>query len=180
MNAPAKVKQHVKSRTIEIFLFADALALDIAGPLEVFNTASKLLEKQCRGGRAYNLVFSAAKCGLITLCSGLKLHAEAELGECEPPDTLLIPGGEGVGRVTEIPELLSRIKSEAKRAGRVVSVCNGAFILAACGLLKGKRATTHWMVAEELARRLQEKAIFGGFLTTSLVRSLTLSGRILR
>lgn len=49
--------------------------------------------------------------------------------------------------------MLNRIKTEAKRARRVASVCNGAFILAACGLLKGKRATTHWIVAEELARR---------------------------
>lgn len=146
-------------RTVEFFLFDGALGLDITGPLEVFSTASNLLEKRGRADTAYLPVFAAAKRGMVTLCSGLKVNAEIELGKCKPPDILLIPGGLGVERVTQTVGLLRRLKTEAGRARKVASVCNGAFILAACGLLKGKRATTHWIVADELASKYPDTTV---------------------
>lgn len=159
MNTPGKYRKRTMIRTIEFFLFDGTLGLDITGPLEVFSTASDLLKKQGCARKAYLPVFSAAKRGMVTLSSGLKLKAEIELGKCEPPDILLIPGGLGVDRVTQTTGLLRRIKKEAGRARRVVSVCNGAFILAACGMLKGKRATTHWIVAEELSRQYPDTTV---------------------
>ena len=67
-------------------------------------------------------------------------------------DTLIIPGGAGSRRATADEELIEWISRSGSRARRIASVCTGAFLLARAGLLDGRRATTHWASAEELAR----------------------------
>lgn len=161
-------------RSIEFFLFPDAVGLDVTGPLEVFSAASELLRRKGQGKKGYRPVFSAENAGIVRLSSGLSLQADAALGEGDPPDIFLVPGGPGVEGVTQSEGLLGRIRSAAERAEQIVSVCNGALILAACGLLEGRRATTHWMAAEALARRypavtVEPDAIFliDGHIATS-------------
>ncbi|MGH8169259.1 MAG: GlxA family transcriptional regulator, partial [Steroidobacteraceae bacterium] len=80
----------------------------------------------------------------ITVSHGLR--------ELESADTLVIPGMDDISK--PVPQIVaSAIRRAAERGGRIASICAGAFVLAATGLLEGRRATTHWMLAEELARR---------------------------
>ena len=138
-------------KVVEIVLYRHALGLDFNGPLEVFHVANRLLGDPDKAEQGYVPVFSAKEPGPLRLCSGLTVLAENKLGQGDPPDILLIPGGVGAEQAADDPELLRLIQNRAQLAGRVMSVCNGAMILAACGLLNGKRATTHWLRTDDLA-----------------------------
>ena len=69
-----------------------------------------------------------------------------------PIDTLVVPGGQGTRAAAQDEKLIAWIRSAAKRSRRVTSVCTGAFLLAAAGLLDGRRATTHWAECDALRR----------------------------
>lgn len=75
---------------------------------------------------------------------GLVLTPEKTLAECPQLDLLLVPGGAGVNAVMEDEEVLAFVRSQAARARIVLSVCTGALVCGAAGLLKGRKATTHW------------------------------------
>ncbi|WP_432735761.1 GlxA family transcriptional regulator [Maridesulfovibrio sp. FT414] len=138
-------------KQLEIFLFDGVVSLDVSGPLEVFNTATELLQQGGRSKQGYSPVFSAVTPGPVRTSSGLVFHAETFSGKTSA-DILLVPGGMIAEKVSADPEVLSCVRAAASRARRIVSVCSGAFILAACGLLGGRRVTTHWMVSERLSR----------------------------
>lgn len=138
-------------RRIEYFLYPGATGLDIMGPLEVFSTATHLLKQRNEAHKGYTAVFSAAQPGTVMMNSGLHLRADFAIDAGDPPDVILLPGGISTEQVIQNRELIARIRSKASQAKQIVSVCNGAFILAACGFLKGKKATTHWRAADRLA-----------------------------
>lgn len=140
-------------RWIEFFLYPDATGLDIVGPLDVFTAANWILGQKGNGRRGYRILFSAKRPGLVRLNSGLQLHADMAIGKGGPIDILLLPGGLGTNQVTQDLKLINQIGMRAKDAKQIVSVCSGAFIPAACGMLKGKKVTTHWSVADDLARK---------------------------
>jgi len=89
----------------------------------------------------------------VTATAGLALAAASLTEAGHELDTLLIAGGEGVEAAAENPVLVDWVRRRAGEARRVASVCTGAFLLAAAGLLDGRRAATHWMYAAKLARR---------------------------
>ncbi len=140
-------------KIVEFVIYPDALGLDINGPLDVFTISNELLAKSGKIEQGYAPVFSAKEPGPVRLCSGLSVLAENKLGQGGAPDILLVPGGYGAELAAHDPELVELIRKRAKEAGCIVSVCNGALILACCGLLDGKRATTHWLSADELDRK---------------------------
>lgn len=137
-------------RIVEFIIYPDALGLDINGPLDVFTIANQLLARTDKTKQGYEPLFSAKEPGQLRLCSGLTVVAQNRLGQGKRPDILLVPGGPGAESAADDPVLIRLIQKRAKEAGQVVSVCNGALILAACGLLDGKKATTHWLCIEEL------------------------------
>ncbi len=143
-------------RLIEYFLYPGATGLDIIGPLDVFSAATHMLHQRQEAHKGYQAVFSAEQPGPVKLNSGLRLHADLAIDAGEPPDILLLPGGLTSERITQNKKLIDRIRSKAKKAQQIVSVCNGAFILAACGFLKGKNVTTHWESANRLAELFPE------------------------
>ncbi|MEU5852639.1 DJ-1/PfpI family protein [Saccharopolyspora shandongensis] len=111
--------------------------LDAAGPLEVFDGASRLLDGRYRvrlaslGGRD------------VVTSSRVRLGVEVALEEITELGTLVVAGGEGTREAISDAELIGQIRRLAGLAERITSVCSGAFLLAEAGLLDGRRATTH-------------------------------------
>jgi transcriptional regulator GlxA family with amidase domain len=137
-------------RRVVVVSYPGAHALDIAGPVDAFDTADRLLDQP---GTGYRIEFVSPDSPLVRTCSGLAIEAAPlETGD-GPIDTLLVPGGWGMHDALANRELVSWIGRTAARCRRVASVCGGAFLLAEAGLLTGRRATTHWVISAEMARR---------------------------
>ncbi len=145
-------------KRVEFFLYSGMLALDVTGPLDVFQTTNDLLSSNSKGQEGYELVFSALKPGPVATSSGLRFHADSPLG-MKTADILLIPGGMVAETISRDSEIVQAISSAAQKAQRIVSICSGAFLLAAAGLLYGHRVTTHWIVADRLAERYPEVCV---------------------
>ena len=160
-----------------MLVFPDVQVLDVTGPSEVFSMADRFR------GPAYTVELVGvpepvlgvprssarpaepsarppepsarpAEPAPIATSSGLRLLPDRELAACGGPiDTLIVPGGLGVGALQHDGRLIAWTRSAAERSRRVASVCTGAFVLARAGLLDGRRATTHWAACAQLARR---------------------------
>ena len=139
------------TRTVEIVAFPDVQLLDVAGPLQVFASANDW----ARGtGRPLPYaVRVVARSAPVRTSSGLALVCERLPRVNAPVDTLIVAGGDSVERACADKRLVRWVRARAPRARRVVSVCSGALLLAACGLLDGRRAATHWMKCDTLAAR---------------------------
>jgi transcriptional regulator GlxA family with amidase domain len=149
-------------RRIVLIGFPGAQSLDLIGPLEVFSMANNL-----GAADSYDVVLASPTGGDIVCNSGVCLGGAVALADLHGDiDTLLVAGGDwrSVSAACE-DDLPSWLSAEHRRARRVGSVCSGSFILAAAGLLDGRRATTHWGFSDKLgtfrpAVRLESDAIF--------------------
>jgi transcriptional regulator GlxA family with amidase domain len=142
-------------RTVAMVAYDDTQILDVAGPLEVFaRTGRWLLEHGRATEPAYRTLLLGARRGPIRTSGGLVLHAERAWSTVRAPlDTLLVAGGIGYAAPARDPRLLGWLRGMAPRVRRLGSVCTGALVIAAAGLLDGRRATTHWAACEILASR---------------------------
>ena len=134
------------TRTIGFLIFPDFQLLDATGPIAAFEIGSRYM------GGAYDLRVLAAEAGPVRSSAGVSLLAEA-MADTPRLDTLVVAGGDGTRRSAYDPALLDYVRASAATARRVTSVCSGAFLLAAAGLLDGRRATTHWSRTKDFARR---------------------------
>jgi len=132
-------------REIAVLIFPDFQLLDAAGPITAFEAAG-----HATAPPAYRLRIMARVPGPVTSSSGVQLIAEPLIAD--PLDTLIVAGGWGTREASACAETLAYVRAAARRARRTASVCSGAFILAAAGLLDGRHATTHWARTAELAR----------------------------
>ncbi|HEV2975207.1 MAG TPA: DJ-1/PfpI family protein [Solirubrobacteraceae bacterium] len=152
-------------RTIAVLLFDDVQSLDVSGPIEVFAAANRLLDtapvaapgarRSARrpARRDYAIRTLSADGAPIRTSSGLTLVPDGSLSDTpDRIDTLIVPGGHGARAASADAALLGWVAETAARSRRTASVCTGAFVLAAAGLLAGRRATTHWAAAAALAR----------------------------
>ncbi len=140
-------------RQVAILLYPGVQSLDVTGPLEVFTSARQLIEGEGRSERAYEMRTLSGDGVPLRTSSGLTVAPDARLREAPADiDTLIVPGGLGSREATADGALLQWISDAASRARRIAAVCTGAFLLAEAGLLAGRRATTHWAAAGELAR----------------------------
>ncbi len=134
------------SRTVGIFLYDRFQLLDAAGPI----TAFELAEEAVPG--TYRLATSSIAGGSVRSSSGLMVDSIAA-GDADPFDTLIVVGGHGSREARQCSDNIDYLRACADRTRRLCSVCSGAFLLAAAGLLDGRRATTHWRLAAELQQR---------------------------
>lgn len=123
-----------KSFTIGMLLFPRLTQLDLTGPFEVFNRVP---------GGSVHLIWKSLD--PIRADSGLGMLPTITMAECPKLDVICVPGGPGVGALMEDEETLAFLGEKARTAKYVTSVCTGSLVLGAAGLLKGKRATSHWM-----------------------------------
>jgi transcriptional regulator GlxA family with amidase domain len=123
--------------------------LDLVGPHEVF------------GNAGYRSRIIAPRAGLVRSRSALPVHAEYGVDEVDPAgvDTLVVVGGAGVDEARRDEALVGWIAAAGAAARRVTSVCSGVFLLAAAGLLRGRRVTTHWKRRDQLAAEHPELTV---------------------
>ncbi len=139
-----------------ILAYPGVQSLDVTGPLEVFTGAHQLIESTGRRDRGYEVRVLSRDGVPLRTSSGLTVTPHAGLGQAPITaadiDTLIVAGGHGSRGAMADRVLVDWISQAASTARRTASVCTGAFLLARAGLLDGRRATTHWAAAEELAR----------------------------
>jgi transcriptional regulator GlxA family with amidase domain len=141
------------SHDVVIPVFDGIQPLDATGPHEVLMGATRLLDHLGSEKAGYRVAFVAETPGSVTSDSGMRMCANGPLPETGGIGTLLVPGGVGARAMTPDHSLVDWLRRAAPRSERVVSVCTGAFALAAAGLLDGRSATTHWRYAPALAAR---------------------------
>ncbi|WP_220347321.1 GlxA family transcriptional regulator [Microbacterium bovistercoris] len=140
-------------RLIVVTVFTGVDLLDVTGPAEVFS----LLEREMNEPSGYEVLLVAEDMAPVTTSAGVRVLPDATFDQLAGRriDTLIVPGaverdGGGVRAVVD-PVIVRRVQALAPGSRRVVSVCVGAHVLAAAGLLDGLRATTHWSTAAQLA-----------------------------
>lgn len=139
-------------KPIGIVIFDRCQIIDATGPAAVFGSANEI--HLANGGSAplYDLRMIASRSGPVRTSTGVSLFADSALNDAVPPfDTLICAGGKGSLRFIEDSGAIANIQRLTQSIRRVVSVCTGAYVLAAAGLLDGRRAVTHWAHCRNLA-----------------------------
>lgn len=142
----ASLVRPASPRRIALFVYDGVTLLDVAGPAEVFKEANRF-------GADYRIELLSPTGEDIVSNIGIKVAVGGAVSSESAPDTYLVAGSSNYPRAPVPQSLADAARLPAARARRVVSICTGAFLLAAAGLLDGKRATTHWAVTRELAAR---------------------------
>ncbi len=129
----------VLPRTIDVLLYEGVNAIDVSGPSQAFDQAQR------RDRRAYVLRYVSVDGASVRASCGLALAPDGCLSVDEQSD-LLVPGGAGVDELLQDTALLEVVRARATHTGesRLISICSGALVLAAAGVLDGHTATTHW------------------------------------
>ncbi len=161
---------------IGLLLFPNITQLDLTGPYEVFIKFP---------GAKVRLVWKT--CEPVTAGGGMRLIPDTAFADCPPLDLICVPGGAGMNPLLNDDETLAFIRAQAAGAKYVTSVCTGALVLGAAGLLRDKRATTHWMSLEMLeafgaipcAERVvvDGNIVTGGGVTAGIDFALAIAGR---
>ena len=151
-----------RSRTIVFLAAPSTQILDVAGPFQIFVRAAELfVQEDPAHKRPYDVVLASTthSRSVTTNCGIVLTGAETFRTLRGPIDTLLIAGGTGLENAARDEELVLWLRKAAQRVRRIGSICTGAFLLASAGLLDGKRATTHWKWAAELAGRFKRTTV---------------------
>ncbi len=141
----------MKKRRIGLIGFDGITALDLVGPAEAF-AAAATTDLEGRAHPSYEIVVLGLTRHPFTAESGVVFRPKFAMDDAPPLDTLIIPGGSGLRRRGVNARVAAWVKSRAATLRRVASVCTGIYGLAPTGLLDGRRVTTHWRFARDIAR----------------------------
>jgi len=131
-------------------------ALDVAGPLDVFNEANQLLAAADR----YEVTLVGERAGSVSTSSGLEFTVAHGYQDFDgDSDLLLVAGGPRYPDYQPAPGLLTWLSQQAQGTARYGAVCNGVFLLAHAGLLLGREVTTHWDHAARLANQFPQLSV---------------------
>lgn len=146
-----------KKIKVGIFVFNEVEVMDFAGPFEVFSLA--LADNK----KAFEVITIGEKAAVISARNGLKVVPNAKFSDEIELDILIIPGGYGAEKY-EIKNkvVLNWILEQSKKTEILASVCTGALLLAECGLLDHKKATTHWMDLDRLENEYSKIDVIRG------------------
>jgi len=142
-------------RHIVIAGYDDITALDLSGPLDAFRSAM-LADSKGRPQPCYKVTIAAIGAKTFRSESGLCMTASCLLGSLRHLDTLIVPGGKGMRTSVSAARIANWIGRRVGAIRRIASVCTGIYGLAPTGLLNGRRVTTHWKYAADLAARFPE------------------------
>ena len=146
---------------VGIFLFDDVEVLDFAGPYEVFTTASRMAARRNPAQAEPFTVVTLAATPQVCARAGLTVLADQALDNTPPLDLLIVPGGV-VDAELQKPEVVQWVATQSATAQWTASICTGAFLLAAAGLLDGRPATTHWEDLADLQTRFPNVTVKEG------------------
>jgi AraC family transcriptional regulator, transcriptional activator FtrA len=133
--------------TVALVIFDQISPFEMAVPCEVFGT-----DRSEMGMPNYRLNVCALEEGPLRTKAGFTIEAPYGLSKLREADTIVVPAWRDIDE-TPPAELLEAVRRSYARGTRIASLCSGAFILASAGLLEGRRATTHWMYTDTLAKR---------------------------
>ena len=124
------------TRTLGALVYEDFELLDLFGPLEMFGSMQGAVEVRTVADRP----------GLVRSAQGPRVHADHGLEDCPPLDLLLVPGGIGTRTEVDNARLVDWLRARSRELEMAMTVCTGSALLAAAGLLDGRRATTNKMI----------------------------------
>ena len=128
-----------------IVIFDEVEVLDFAGPFEVFSVTGRRRKLE-----PFHVYTVAERATPVLARNGLSINPKYSFADAPVPDILVLPGGYGTRREMKNPLMLEWVARTAPRCELVLSVCTGALVLGAAGLLDGREATTHFMAFDEL------------------------------
>lgn len=165
--------RHVAPIDVLFLVFEGFQPIDLAGPWQAFSTANDELGQ---------VLYRLRTCGLQTMAAstdtGLRIQVDLDLKEAlsSAAHTVIVPGGEGIHRSSADPRMLDWVRAQDALSQRTCSVCTGAFLLAAAGLLDGCRVTTHWRSAAHLQERYPNLTVNDEFIFCQSAKYWTTAG----
>ena len=156
---------------VGILVFNEVEVLDFAGPFEVFSITEN------EGKKTFNVVLIGEKSGPISARNNFKVIPNKSFDDNFELDILIIPGGYGAEKIEiKNKKVLNWIKEKSKTVEILASVCTGAMLLAECGLLNCKKATTHWMDLDKLEKEYPKIEVIRNTKFVDQGNILTLAG----
>ena len=148
------VPSGTSQRRIVLLSLPCAEGIDVIGALDVFLVANQIVKTMTGRGPAYATELVSVRPGIVSAWSGMRLLVDRAYTAVDGPiDTLIVGPSTEHDLARHEPALVSWLRRTARRSRRVASLCSGAFLLAAAGVLDGRRATTHWTDCADLAHR---------------------------
>jgi transcriptional regulator GlxA family with amidase domain len=139
-----------KPKRIGFIGYDGVTALDLFGPIEVFDSASRLIKDQLP---AYDIILLSPDGKPFMLEQHIAVTPHYSLSDAPPLDTIVVPGGAGARNPQTVRDIVEWLGAHAQSFRRIASICVGGYVLAAAGLLDGRRATTHWALARDFSSR---------------------------